>query len=277
MILILTPTLGESEYLEQTVDSVRRLDLPVRHVLVCPEDKRAGLSARFPHCETVPDQGKAGGLYGALNAGLDAAYDDGPAWDWFTYINDDDLLSPGFAEMARRHTRTGNLRTVAYGDIETIDGRGEPLGRMTVEGNPAYFGALLQGGISPTGQQGMLFGSEVVHALRHYDLNYRICADLEFWARACAAGFAFRYYPLPVGSFRVRPGQISGEVSLLRRQVDAIARLHFPAPVSAARKRFARLRYRVANLPRYLARLRWVGFARSLDVLQTGGRKTASK
>lgn len=272
--MILTPTLGDSPYLEQTVQAVRGLDLPVRHVLVCPEEKRAGLCARFPGCEIVPDQGKAGGLYGALNAGLDAAYDSGTAWDWFTYINDDDLLTPAFAKMAHRHARAGNLRTVAYGDIETIDAGGKSLGRMTVEANPAYFAALLQGGISPTGQQGMLFGAEVVHALRHYDLRYRVCADLEFWARACAGGFAFRYYPLAVGSFRIRPGQISGEVELLRQQVEEITRLHFPAPVSALGRRYARLRYRLANLPRYLGRLRSVGLARSLDVLQTGGVKS---
>ena len=257
--------------------AVGRLDLPVRHILVCPAAKRAGLSARFPACEIVADQGKAAGLYGALNAGLDAACANGAAWDWFTYINDDDLLTPAFAEMARRHARTGDLRTVAYGDIETIDAAGKSLGRMTVETDPAYFAALLQGGISPTGQQGMLFGAEVVHALRHYDLGYRICADLEFWARACAGGFGFHYYPLAVGCFRIRPGQISGEVALLRQQVEEITRGHFPTPVPALARRYARLRYRLANLPRYLGRLRAVGFARSLDVLQTGGVKPSPR
>ena len=221
----------------------------------------------------VADAGKAGGLYGALNAGLDAASAGGDPWEWYTYINDDDLLSPAFATMARRHGARGNLRTVAYGDIETIDAAGGSLGTMTIERNPAYFPALLQTGISPTGQQGMLFGAEVVRALRHYDLRYRVCADLEFWARARAGGFEFEYYPLPVGCFRIRPGQISGEVSSLRDQLDEITRAHFPVAASPAARRFARLRYRWCNLPRYLGRLRAVGFARSLDVLQSGGGK----
>ena len=275
-LLILTPTLGTSEYLDESVRAVQALGLRVRHILVCPENRRSELAARFPACETVADAGKSGGLYGALNAGLDASASGDP-WEWYTYINDDDLLTPGFADLVRRHCAGGDLRTVAYGDIETVDAAGKSLGTMTVERNPAYLPALLQTGISPTGQQGMIFGAEVVRALHHYDLRYRVCADLEFWARALAAGFPFRYYPLPVGSFRIRPGQISGEVSSLREQLDEVTRVHFPTPVPALQKRLARVRYRLSNLPRYLGRLRAVGFARSLDVLQNGGGRAAKE
>ena len=270
-LLILTPTLGVSPYLDETVRSVASLDLPIHHILVCPTGKIAEMAARFPRCRVLADAGKAGGLYGALNAGVAAA--SGLPWDWFTYINDDDLLSTGFAGMLRRHDALGDLATVAYGNVETIDEHGQSLGRMTVETHPKYFPALLQGGISPVGQQGMVFGAPVVRALGGYDLEYNICADLEFWARAYTQGFAFRYYPQEVGRFRVRPNQISGDVSRLGAQVAEITRNRFPAPVSPAARRFARLRYRWRNLPRYLGRLRAVGFASSLDVLRTGGRR----
>ena len=119
----------------------------------------------------------------------------------------------------------------------------------------------------------MVFGATVVRALGGYNRRYRICADLDFWTRAHALGFPFDYYPLEVGRFRIRPGQISGDVSVLRAQVEEITRAHYPTPVSPATKRFARLRYRWCNLPRYLGRLRSVGLANSLDVLQTGGRR----
>ena len=267
--------MGTSPFLEETLRSVAALSLPVDHLLVCPAGETAALAARYPDYRVVADAGKAGGLYGALNAGLAAAKE--ISWDWFTYINDDDLLSPGFGEMIRQHDARGDLATVAYGDVETIDARGESLGRMTVESDARYFPALLQQAISPVGQQGMVFGAPVVRVLGGYDLKYRICADLEFWARACAQGFAFRYYPVEVGRFRIRAGQISGEVSLLSQQVEEITRTHFPVPVSSAAKGFARLRYRVRNLPRYLGRLRAVGLASSLDVLRTGGRRPAGK
>ena len=269
-LLILTPTLGTSPYLDETVRSVARFNLPICHVLVCPVPAVPELAERFPACRVVADAGKDRGLYGALNAGLAAVGE--TSWDWYTYINDDDLLSAGFGEMLARHQARGDLATVAYGSVETIDDHGQSLGRMTVESKPDFFPALLQGGISPVGQQGMVFGAPVVRALGGYNERYRICADLDYWVRAHALGFSFRYYPLEVGRFRIRSGQISGDVSVLRRQVDEITRAHYPTPISAAAKRFARLRYRWRNLPRYLGRLRTVGLASSLDVLQTGGR-----
>ena len=274
-LLILTPTLGTSPYLDETVRSIDQLPWPIYHVLVCPAHQVVDLTQRFPGRRVVEDAGRDGGLYGALNAGLAAASD--VSWDWFTYLNDDDLLTVGFAEMLARHDAMNDLASVAYGDVRIIDERGGSLGRMTVESQPGYFPALLQGGISPVGQQGMIFGSPVVRDLGGYDPTYSVCADLDFWARAYARGFAFRYHGMEVGRFRVRPGQISGEVSLLSQQMEEITRRHFATPVSAGAKHFARWRYRCRNLPRYFERLRVVGPASSLEVLRTGGRPAGAK
>ncbi len=274
-LLILTPTLGTSPYLDETIHSIDELPWPIQHVLVCPADKIAELSQRFPTKRVVEDGGREGGLYGALNAGLAAAND--LSWDWYTYLNDDDLLTAKFAEMLARHDARNDLASVAYGDVRTIDAGGASLGRMTVESHPGYFPALLQGGISPVGQQGMVFGAPVVRHLRGYDLRYSVCADLDYWARAFTQGFTFRYHQMEVGRFRVRPGQISGAVSLLSQQMEEITRRHFATPVSSSAKRFARWRYRCRNLPRYLERLRVVGLASSLEVLQAGGRRTVAK
>ncbi len=272
-LLILTPTLGTSPYLNEAVRSVEALDWPTEHVLVCPAGKTAELGERFPGRRIVADAGRDGGLYGALNAGLSATA--GSAWDWFTYLNDDDLLTPNFTELLARHDARHDLASVGYGDVRTIDAHGAFLGCMTVESTPSYFPALLQGGISPVGQQGMIFGAPVVRALGGYDQRFSVCADLDFWVRAYAGGFPFRHHGLEAGCFRVHRGQISGAVSRLSEQMAEITRRHFPVSVSPQAKRFARWRYRCRNLPRYLARLRVVGLARSLDVLQAGGRRTA--
>lgn len=273
-LLILTPTLGTSAYLEAAVRSVPGGGAHVRHLLVCPAAKIAGLQERFPACEVVADRGKTGGIYGALNAGLAAAGSGG--WDWFTYINDDDALAPGFAQLLARHCRPENAATVAYGDIMNMDAAGEPLGRMTVESDPRRIPALLQQGISPLGQQGMLFGEPVVRALGGYRLEYKLCADLDFWARALAAGFRFVYYPWTVGRFRIQAGQLSGDVALTRREQNAITARSFPAPTPALAQRWARLRYRLGNAPRYLERMRAVGFATSDQILARGGRPGAN-
>lgn len=258
-LLVLTPTLGTSPYLEASLGSVADLGLSVHHLLVCPAGETERLGRRFPHLTVVADQGRAGGLYGALNAGLAAADAAGVSWDWFTYLNDDDLLSPGFVELVRRHCRPERLASVAYGDILNVDTADRPLGRMTVERWGRRLPLLLQTGISPVGQQGMLFGAPVVRALGGYSLDYRLCADLDFWARAHALGFPFRYYPFEVGRFRLQPGQLSGDVALTRReQADITARL-FPRRASALTLRLARAWYRLTNFPRYLERRRALG------------------
>ncbi|HEY5892027.1 MAG TPA: glycosyltransferase family 2 protein [Chthoniobacterales bacterium] len=273
-ILILTPTLGRSEYLQQSIDAVAALSLDIIHILVCPGDKLVELRQRFPKCRVAVDAGKAGGIYGALNAGLAAADASEIEWDWFTYINDDDLLTPGFEKMVKMHCRGDNLGSVAYGDIQNIDGKDKPLGRQTVETNPRFFAPLLQQGISPAAQQGMLFGAPVVRALQGFRLQFKLCADLDFWARAHALGFPFSYYSLEVGQFRIQAGQLSGDTSVTRKELDTIIGELFKKQSSGALKFFARTRYRIFNIPRYIERYRRLGRATSsYDMLSGGGKK----
>ena len=270
-LLIITPTLGNSPFLDESAASVRTLELNAQRLFVCPQRRVEMLKERFPECVVTADDGPAGGLYGAINAGLRAAAALGLEWDWFTYINDDDLLAPGFSAMVERHCARGDLNSVAYGDITNIDTGGKPLGRMTIERDARYFAPLLQQGISPTGQQGMLFGATVVKALREYDLSYKLCGDLDFWVRAHARGSLFCYYPIEVGRFRIQTGQLSGDVMLTRRELKVIVDRHFPAPAGRFSKRYSKMRYRIYNLPRYLERWRSLGrLTTSESLLQSG-------
>ena len=105
----------------------------------------------------------------------------------------------------------------------------------------------------------MLFGRPVVDALGGYRLQFKLCADLDFWARAHSKGFRFVFYPWTVGSFRIQPGQLSGDTGLTRREQDVITAECFPDPVSGSGRRVARILYRLYNLPRYLERWRALG------------------
>lgn len=267
-ILVVTPTLGASEFLERSVACVRALPLAIWHVIACPKSAIDSLRARFPEATVVEDAGKIGGIYGALNAALEAAPD---AWDWFTYINDDDELAPGFGEVARAHFARKNPEPVVYGDVRVIDERGGTISVLTTEKNPRFIPAVLRAGISPLNQQGMLFHRDAVRSLGGFDTRYRLCADLDFWARAMAAGFAFRHYPLEVARFRMRPGQLSGDVGVTVREQAEIAARAFPEAGSRAMQALAKWRYRLCNLPRYLARVRRVGLASSNTILASGG------
>ncbi len=271
-LLVVTPTLGESEFLDHSIAAVQALPLRITHVISCPAGRIAGLQQRFPHCIVVADAGRQGAIYGALNSALEHAP---KAWDWFTYINDDDELTPGFAAMAAEHFARADAEPVTYGNVRVIAEDGAPISLITTEQTPRYFAPLLQQGISPLNQQGMLFRADVVHELKGFDTRYKLCADLDFWLRAYAAGHAFRFYPLEVGRFRIRAGQLSGNVELTIHEQQEIVDRALPARSSALLRQWARWRYRLLNLPRYLERSRVAGWSTSNTLLARGVPKKA--
>jgi GT2 family glycosyltransferase len=266
-VLVVTPTLGASPFLDRTVRSVAALPVATRHLIAAPADRLADLQARFPGTRVVADSGRAGGVYGAINAALAVAA--GLAgWDWFTYINDDDVLLPGCATALRRHLAAGAEEAVLYGDVTAVDEREQAISLVTIENDPAWIPALLQQGISPLMQQGMLMHRDLVARLRGFDTRYRLCADLDFWLRAYNAGAGLRYYPLEVARFRIHRGQLSGDTALTEWEQAAIVHRLLPAPISIARMQVARWRYRARNLPRYLARTRRRGIKTSYQLLR---------
>lgn len=267
LLLVVTPTLGASQFLRDTMASVAAIGFPLIHVLACPAERVSSLQMEYPQCRVVPDAGREAALYGALNAALAAV----PAgWEWFTYINDDDALGPGFGDTMRRHLARATPEPVTYGDVRVIDEENRTIGLMTTERSPRFVPAVLRAGISPLNQQGMLFARDMLADLGGFDTRYRICADLDLWARAMAAGHGFRYYRAEVGRFRIRRGQISGDVAATRREQEEIAGRAFPRAGSWPRRHFARWRYRMLNLPRYLARGRTVGWVSSGGILAEG-------
>jgi GT2 family glycosyltransferase len=139
---------------------------------------------------------------------------------------------------------------------------------VTTEANPRWFPALLQQGISPLMQQGMMFRRDCVENLGGFDPAYRLCADLDFWLRASTRGFRFRHHSATVACFRLRRGQLSGDTNLTEREQRQIVQRALPSPLSAWRCRLARWRYRIGNLPLYLERIRRHGFLTSYQMLQ---------
>ena len=267
-LLVVTPTLGDSPFLDRAVASVLAQPAEIEHVLVTPAARVAALQGRFPHSQVYADAGRAGGIYGALNVGLARAKSD---WEWFTYINDDDALMAGFGTMLAKETRQAQKADVSYGDVELVDEDGFCISRITVERTPDWIPALLQQGISPLMQQGMVFRRAVVSRLRGFDTHYRLCADLDFWLRAYVGRARFRSHALRVAQFRLRSGQLSGNTVVTEREQQDIVGRHLPAVTGPWKRRAARIRYRCCNLPRYMERWRNRGLCRSYDLLQTEG------
>ncbi len=262
-LLVITPTLGTSHWLVETVASVAGLPFACHHVLICPAAVQSDLAQRFPQTQVIPEPG--GGMYAAINAGISDAKGD---WDAFTYVNDDDLLLPGLAASMRAMERVPGAPLITYGHIKLIDGNGRRLGAIPISPRPSLNRALYAQRIEPVFQHGTLVSRAAFRELRGFDATLRFCGDSEFLARACLTGLPFvRVGGAPVAAFRLRPGQLTKNRPAMqaeRAQVDV--KLGLLAPQPAAQRWKARFLFRTANLPVYVERVARHGFV-SFDEL----------
>lgn len=248
-ILVITPTLGTSPWLDATMASVAHFSTCARHALVAPVSQVETLARRFPAALVVAEPG--GGMYAAINAGLAASAD----WDAFTYINDDDLLLPRFSRVLEglRHNPTGAV----YGGVQLIGTHGQPLGSIPISPCPALNRRLYAQRVEPVYQHGTLFSRHLYERMGGFDESFRFCGDTEYMARACVAGLPFRCATWRnVAAFRLRPGQLTKNLPAMQAESDrAHAKLGLPAPHITLAHRWARLVFRTTNLPVYLERI----------------------
>jgi len=273
-LLVVTPTLGRSPWLDRAVASVAAYaGASAMHVLVTPTEFQPMLRRRFPECEVVADH-VARGVYPAINLGLQHAR--GRAWSWFTWLNDDDQLEPGFApHLARTLACDGRDPGApwAYGQVRLRNGAGKDLGGLAVARSAADLIPLVQSGISPLNQQGLLAPRVWVERLGQLREEFRICADLDFWLRAASAGARFECSPEIVAVFRLRAGQISGDVPRHVEEFSQVVRIAAPSSHGGLRRFVARARFRLGNAAVYAGRVRHSGWRGGLALLQQPVRK----
>jgi GT2 family glycosyltransferase len=267
-LLVVTPTLGRSRWLAQTINSVRNhAGQHAVHLLVAPPEVVADLNRRFPHCLVVPDRMRRG-VYPAINQGLAASPS---GWKWFTWLNDDDELLPGFSRhLAAAIEHDGESRDAPwfYGRVRIANGADEDLGSLAVARSPGDLSALAQSRVSPLNQQGLLAPRAWVDVLGRLREDLSICADVDFWLRAVEGGARFTYTGGPVALFRLRPGQISGSLKLHRSEFREAVEGAVTRPCGAFRRRFARARFRVANTFVYANRIRRCGWKGGFALLE---------
>ncbi len=267
-LLVLTPTLGTSPYLGETLRSVAGLGAQARHVLLCPPSVADELRRLAPSAEIVADA--EAGVYAALNRGLQV----GGEWDAFTWINDDDVLLPAGVRAA-----AGLLAATAgdavYGQVDYFSGNGADLGPLPVESKPERLGALFAAGVPALTQHGTLVRRAAAEKLGWFDERYRLAADFDYWARGLAAGWKFRPVPQAVARYRLRPGQLSGDAAAVAAEIRASAARHFRA-APAGRGALVRAQFRLRHLPDLGRRWRLTGCLRSSALYRLAAEENLS-
>lgn len=265
-ILVITPTLGESPWLAETVASVAALSLDGEHVLVAPAAAVPGLAARFPGVTVTAELG--GGMYAAINAGVAAARE----WDAFTYINDDDLLLPGFAAVVTAMAGRGTQPLLAYGGVRLIDAEGRRLGAIPVSPSPGLNRDLYAQRIEPVYQHGTLVSRAAWEQHGGFDPAYRFCGDSEFLARLCVRSVPAVRVGGEVAAFRLHGGQLTKDrPAMLAERARVDEQLGLLTPSLTVRHHWAKLLFRAANLSVYAGRIFRHGFVSFDQLLERGG------
>lgn len=265
-LLVITPTLGESPWLAETVASVAALSAAHEHVLVAAVAAVPALTARFPGVTVVSEPG--GGMYAAINAGLAAARH----WDAFTYINDDDLLLPGFSAVTAALAEQPKRPLFAYGRVRLIDGEGRRLGAIPVSPSPGLNRDLYAQRLEPVYQHGTLVSRAAWEQFGGFDPAYRFCGDSEFLARLGVRGVPAVRVGGEVAAFRLHRGQLTkNRPAMLAERARVDEQLGLPAPTLTFRHHWAKLVFRAANLPVYAGRIFRHGFVSFDQLLERGG------
>ena len=251
---IVTPTLGQSPWLDQTLATAAPWAGQGGRIVVAPPGRCGLLAAVCAGARVLPQTGA--GLYAALNEGFRAPGD----WTVGTWINDDDRLLPeGFSEALAVLERRPEVAAV-FGRVTLIDGCGHQLGRIPVAHAGDDLGPLLAAGLVPLAQPGTVFRREVFQQLGGFDESLQAAGDMDFFRRALAAGFRFDFVDAGVAEFRVHGGQISQQVEARRRETAGLIGAARAVPDWARRARAAQWRFRWSNFCVYADRIRRHGF-----------------
>jgi GT2 family glycosyltransferase len=195
-VTLVVPTLGlRPELLARSLGSVTSqgisdLDL----VVVAPAGRGVEALAAQAGGRFVPDPG-SGGLSGALNAGLRAAR---PGASYFSWLGDDDLLSPGSLAATVRAFEQHPDAVLVYGWCDYIDEDDRVLFRSRAGRLAAR---ILAWGPNLIPQPGCLMRYDAVVAAGGLDESVRLAMDLDLFLRLRRHG-RFVALPQTLASFR---------------------------------------------------------------------------
>lgn len=268
-LLVVTPTLGTSPWLGETVQSVAVCASGAAHVLVAPPQAVCSLQGAYPGVKVIPEPSR-GGMYAAINAGLAAV----PEWDAFTYLNDDDLLLPGFVELQAKISQMRGA-TMAYGRVRLIDSRGNRLGGIPISVFPEQNRVLYACRLEPVYQHGTVVSRAAWLLAGPFDEKLKFCGDTDYLARLCLGGVSATFVEGEVAAFRLRAGQLTKQREVMiaeRRKVDAKLNL-LDGAIPLTQRWQARLLFRSTNWRLYAERLRRHGWKRFDAVLEAAGQE----
>lgn len=220
LVSIVTPSLNQGRFLEQTIRSVREQDYPRIEHLVADGGSTDGtleLLARQPGVTwwSGPDSGQSEALNEALRRSS------GSIVGW---LNADDAYLPGAVSAAvealAAHPRAG----LVYGDWVVVGEDGEELWRVeTTDFDLEY--ALNVRNVVP--QPSTFIRRAVLDELGFLDPDLHYAMDYDLWLRIARAGYELVHVPAYWAAFRSHPSsKTHASADRFWREERAVMRRH---------------------------------------------------
>ena len=266
-ILVITPTLGVSPFLDETIQSVARFAGRASHVIVAPQAAVCGLEARYPGLVVITEGDPGGGIYGALAKAISSL---GSGFDWFTWINDDDRLEPGFSVVnAAAEIATGV--DVIYANVRFIDKNGMYVSDVPVARSARLVRACVETGQIPFTQQGGLIRTSSYFRAGGFSADYRLAADTELFFRLIARGARTLHVDRLAASYRLVKGQLSGNTVLQHAEHDSIL-AKYAAKRNGPKRLLVKGIWELTHLTGRIRRIRKYGFRSMRKVMDVVAR-----
>jgi glycosyltransferase involved in cell wall biosynthesis len=181
-VLVVVPTLGERpETLAESLASVQAQEgVDVHLVVVVPSDAAESRAIATEHGAQLVDDPRRG-LSAAVNAGIAARSGE----DYYAWLGDDDLLSPGGLLRLADMLGADSSAVVAYGACAYIDDQGRTV---TVSRAGDLASKILAWGPDLVPQPASLTRLDALVAAGEYDETLRFAMDLDMFLRLKRSG-----------------------------------------------------------------------------------------
>jgi hypothetical protein len=149
---------------------------------------------------------------------------------WFTYINDDDHLMPGFRQAFEAAMKPG-APAIVYGQVEMVTLDDKLITRVAIARKYWHIGHYYRIGIVPFTQQGTVISTAVFKQFNGFDTRYSLIADTDFFQRAFNSRVKMQFVNKVVGRYRIRPGQLSSNIAVQSQELREMLG-YYPPPIA---------------------------------------------